>query len=377
MKIALSTGAALLLTTTTASAVGLDRSNQDIGAIFEDGNYVELSFGSVRPTVGGTDLPNPLSAPQFAYDDVAEDFSQIGLSLTYQLNDRVTLAIIADQPYGADVVYPVSGAFDFLGGTRAELDSRTISALARYKLDDNFSVHGGIRMETIGAGITLAGQAYGPLNGYNVELDDSTEFGFTIGTAYERTDIALRVALTYFSSIEHEFDSTETVGGTAVAAPSVTTVETPEAWNLDFQTGVAADTLVFGQIRHAKYSQVIVSPAFFAGATGGASLTDIDDGTSVTVGVARRFSDQFAASASYSWEAADDDDLVSPLAPTNGNRAISIGGQYTMGDFVFSGGVRYTLLGDASPETGTPDVARADFSDNDAISVGLSVGYNV
>ena len=32
------------------------------------------------------------------------------------------------------------------------------------------------------------------------------------------------------------------------------------------------------------------------------------------------------------------------------------------------------MLGDAQPETGTPDVARATFSDNSVLSVGFTVG---
>ena len=45
MKKIFTIGAILLLTTTAATAGGLDRSGQGIGIIFEEGNAVELSFG--------------------------------------------------------------------------------------------------------------------------------------------------------------------------------------------------------------------------------------------------------------------------------------------------------------------------------------------
>jgi long-chain fatty acid transport protein len=45
MRNFLTVGAALMLTTTAATAGGMDRSGQSIGAIFEDGKYVELSYG--------------------------------------------------------------------------------------------------------------------------------------------------------------------------------------------------------------------------------------------------------------------------------------------------------------------------------------------
>jgi hypothetical protein len=54
---------------------------------------------------------------------------------------------------------------------------------------------------------------------------------------------------------------------------------------------------------------------------------------------------------------------------------VALGASYRTGPVELSGGVRYTWLGDAKPETGTPDVARANFSDNDAVSVGLKLGY--
>ena len=51
------------------------------------------------------------------------------------------------------------------------------------------------------------------------------------------------------------------------------------------------------------------------------------------------------------------------------------GGKYTMNNLEFSGGVRYTMLGDARAEVGTPDLEQATFADNDAVSVGLGVAY--
>ena len=41
--------------------------------------------------------------------------------------------------------------------------------------------------------------------------------------------------------------------------------------------------------------------------------------------------------------------------------------------FTVSGGVRYVWLGDAQPETA--DTARAEFTDNNAVAVGMSVAY--
>lgn len=373
-KTGVAVGIGLMLTTPSAMALGLDRSGQDIGVIFEEGGFAELTFGMTTPSLTGTDvLGNSI-------DNVGDQYNQTALSFKMDINDQVSLGLIIDEPYGANISYGGSPVTTMFGGTGAELNSRAFTAIGRYSFSDQFSVHAGVRYQTLDGEVTLAGNAFGgfgaegSLNGYNVELSDGSGTGYLVGAAYEVPDIMLRVAVTYFSAIENEFDTSESINGVALL-DSTTTVESPEAINLDFQSGVAANTLVFGQIRYAKYAQTILSPDAFAGATGGASITDIEDSTSYTIGVGRRFSDAFSGSLSVGFEPESDDDLVSPLAPTNGQRWITVGGQYTMDNIVFTGGVRYTMLGDAFAETGTPDVARATFADNDAVSVGLGVSY--
>lgn len=362
--------ATLMLSTTAAGAIGLDRSNQDITVIFEDGGpnggFAELSFGFVTPSLIGTDLLGNTTG------NVGAEFTSLGLAIKMDLNESLSFGLIMDQPYGVDVTYEGSPATTLLGGTAAFLESRAITAIARYQFNDNFSAHAGLRTQQMNADISFGGLAYGPLNGYNVALENGKGNGWLAGVAYERPDIALRVALTYHSGIDNEFDSTEI--GLAQTVVSTTTVTSPEAWNLDFQTGIAANTLLFGSIRHAAYSQTLVSPDLFAGATGGESITDIDDGTSYNIGVGRRFSDAFSASISIGFEAEGSDNLVSPLSPTNGTVSLGLGGQYTMGDMVLSGGIRYSMLGDAFAETA--DTARASFNDSSALAVGFSVGYN-
>jgi long-subunit fatty acid transport protein len=369
MKQVLTVGAALLMTTSVAQAVGLDRSAQNIGVIFQNGNYAELSFGRVMPSVSGTDVTIFGSRDT---GNVAKDYSIMGLGYKTDLSDQLSFALIVDEPYGADVAYPV-GQSTALGGTTAMLDSVAFTGLLRYKMNENLSFHGGIRAQSIEGKVTLSGAAYGAnspptgINGYSVTLDRDTGYGYAIGAAYEVPDIALRVALTYFSEIDHEFATTDNLGSTAD-----TKVTTPQAVNLDFQTGIAADTLLFGSIRWAEYSVTKVIPQNFGVATSGRSLTNIEDGFGYTLGVGRRFSDVWSGSFSIGYEP-EGDDLVSPLAPTNGNYSVALGAQYTMDNVIVSGGLRYIALGDASAQTS--DTARASFTDNSAVALGLKVAY--
>ena len=365
--------AALFLSTSMVHAIGLDRSNQDVTALFETGNVVELSFGMTQPSVSGTDIIGN------GIDGVAQDFNQVSASVKMDINAQLSFALILDQPVGADIEYGGDPLTTVYGGTFAQLDSRAVTALARYKLTENFSVHGGLRYQTLSARIGLSGQGYRALSGYEVQLDDSSATGFVAGVAYERPDIALRVALTYNQGMTHEFDTVETVPAALQAGfglpplvPGTTEVDTPDAVNLDFQTGIAEDTLLFGSIRWADYDVTRLTPTIFGTASPGSSLTNIDTNFAYSVGVGRRFSDTLSGSVSVGWEP-ETDSLASPLDPTNGRTWVQVGGQYTMDAITVSAGVRYTMLGDAEPATG--GVVGASFEDNDALSLGINIAY--
>ena len=362
--------AAFAASAVSAQAVGLDRSGQPIGILFETGNHVELSFGFTNPGVDGTDL-----ATTATIENVADQYLTWAGGIKYQLNDKLSFALSIDEPYGSDVTYPGNPAFTSLGGTSAVVDSHAFSALARYKFSDNWSVHGGLRYQEISANIALGGGAYGPLSGYNASFSSDGDVGYALGAAYEIPAIALRVALTYNSSTTHSLATVETGITGAGTVVSQTEVDTPESLNLAFQTGIAANTLLFGNIRYARYSQTVVAPVGFFGASGSA-LSDLDDGYDFAIGFGRRFNEKWSGSVSVGFTTVGDDNLVSPLSPSNGSRFLSVGAKYDVNDaFAISGGVRYTMLGDAFPETGTPDEPRGEFSENDAISVGFKLAY--
>ncbi len=365
MKNTLTAGGALLLTTSLGNAIGLDRSGQPTGIIFEDGNYLEFSFGFVMPTVEGEDDAAQFGPLAGETGNVADDYSLLGFGYKRDINEDFAIAVIIDEPYGVNIVYP-DGESDAFGDTEAFVDSLAVTGLVSYQVDDNISVYGGLRAQTLEGNVTLDGLAYGPLEDYSVDFDRDISYGYTLGAAYEIPDIALRVALTYISEVDHDLGTSDTAGSTAD-----TEVTTPQAVNLDFQTGIAADTLLFGSIRWAEYSVVIIEPENFLGG----SLTDIDDGFEYSLGLGQRITDDFSASVSVGYEPEGDDDLVSPLSPTNGNYSIALGGQYTVDDVTLSGGISYTVLGDASAETGTPDKAKSDFEDSTAVAVGFKVGY--
>jgi long-chain fatty acid transport protein len=356
--------AALMMTTGLAHAGGIDRSGQDIGILFETGRVGELSFGSVMPDVSGVDvLGNKIG-------NVGADYMPFSLGYKADISDTLSYALIIDQPFGADVTYGGSPASTMLGGTRALAKASALTGLLRYKLNEGVSVYGGPRIEQSSAHVDLRGLAYGGFNGYSVDLDSNTAVGYAVGAAFEKPEIALRVALTYNSAISHDFDTVETISGFTVGTKS-TEVETPQSVNLDVQSGVAANTLVFGQIRWVDWSGFRLDPAFFVSKSpDGTGLIALKDTTTLTIGVGHKFNDTWSGALSMTYEKAGNK-LVSPLAPTTGQMGATLAAVYTVGNIKVTAGVNYTQLGDADPATAK--TARAHFTDNSALGVGIKL----
>lgn len=347
-------------------AGGIERTNQSIAPIFEPGRYLELGFSHVNPSVSGHDLAHYGGSPT---GGVANSYLSYALAYKQDFTPQISGAIIIDTPFGADTHYPAGQSFMF-GDTSAEVSTTAFTGILRWHDSNGFGVHGGVRLLRSDAEVRLNGAAYGGLSGYSAKFDRDTGWGWLLGVSYEVPEIAGRVSLTYNSSIKHEFHTTQ---GGPITTPYETEVDTPRSWNLEFQSGVAADTLVFGSIRWVKWSEFRVDPEPFT-TIAGSGLVDLEDTTTFTLGVGRKFNEQWSGSASFTYEKRGED-LVSPLAPVTGRKGITLAVVHTRDNMKITTGLNYTWLGDAKPQTGTPPTARAQMQDNTAFSAGMRVGF--
>lgn len=348
---------AVLLAGTAVHAGALDRSGGSVGALFDAGNVVELSFGRIMPQVSGS-----VGGGAVGSGNMAVDYATVGLSIKTDVTEDLSFALILDRPFGADIAYDSSDAGYPLAGSSAQFRSQGMTALVRYRLSERFSIHGGLRSVSIDADLTVAS----PGGTYVAEFDRDTDAGYVVGAAFAIPDIALRVALTYASELAFS-NTTRVLAAPGVFVPVADTDYTmPQQVTLDFQTGIAENTLLFGSIRWADWSETEISPALYPRNP----VVDYDnDFTTYTVGIGRRFSEAFAGALSVTYEE-QTGDPVSDLGPTDGELSLQVGGTYTMGDVDLTAGVRYVMIGDA-----TTRGAGAEFSDNSALAVGMSVAY--
>ncbi|KUG39526.1 OmpP1/FadL family transporter [Acinetobacter johnsonii] len=378
-----------LIPTTSVFAAGLDRSGQSILPFLQSGNYVEASISVLDPSVSGK------SNNGATVTDMADDYYFPSAALKVQATDHFSFGLLYDQPYGADSQYSSDlGAFgDSTEGTSVKVRTNNLSLIVGYQPTENWNIYAGPVYQTVKGNVSLRGTAYSLLSGYNIDLKEDDAFGWLAGAAYQIPEIALKAAITYRSEIKHELDTTETSnvyippnylptlpsGIDLRSISSQTEVVTPQSVNLDFQTGIAKDTLAFANVRWVHWDQFAVSPAALASASKLAkgkaqNLIDYsDDQISATVGVGHKFTSKWSGSASVGWDSGAGNP-VTTLGPVEGFWSVGLGGQYSPAENYFlQAGVKYFWLGDAKAQTGGNVVG--DFSNNDAIAYGLKFGY--
>lgn len=344
-KLTLSTSVFTLLAS-TALAGGIDRSGQWITPIFDKGDVVTFSVATVDPNVSGT----------LGTNDATTRYSPLSFSIKKAITENVDVAIIADQPFGANISYttgPLTGGF-------ADVSSKALTFVGRYKFNDNWSMHGGARSQSL----------TGTIRSANGALDASGDYawGYLVGGAYERPDIAMRVALTYNSSINNALD------GTSNFAPATVTHKSPESLNLEFQTGIAADTLLFGSVRYVKWDGRTLDSN-----PGGLTSTNWvnfeDDTTSFTLGLGRKINDKLSLAVTLGYEAAGTRPTNTALAPTAGYKSIGLGASYNINESLkVTGGVQYIKPGDQSFLLPAPNPA-VEYS-GDAVAFGMKISYS-
>lgn len=373
---------AILLSTLPLSAVqaaGLDRSGQSISAFLQPGNYAEAGITVIDPSVSGKSIPQ---LGNESISDMAEDYYFPSAGIKVQATDKISLGLIYDQPYGADSIYPTNNvSFSQVNplstqreSTQVEVKTNNLTALIGYQPTENWNFYAGPVWQTVEAKIALRGAAYGN-SGYDIKLDEEEAWGWLAGFAYQIPEIALKAAITYRSEIDHEANSTESFGFGTIASPLSpdVTATTPQSVNLDLQTGIAANTLAFANVRWVNWSQFAVTPNLLKLRSGSNLIDYSDDQWSANVGVGRKFSDKWSGSALVSYDSGAGNP-VTTLGPTEGYWGVGLGGQYSPAENYFiQAGVRYMWLGDAEAKAG-PNVV-GEFTDNTAIAYGMKIGY--
>lgn len=440
MKLKKLTTAMLLSTLPTAGAfaAAMDRTGQSMSAFFQPGNYFEAGMTVLDPTVTGKET----TASGRHISDMADSYYFPSAALKLQVSDQVSLGILYDQPFGAKAEYsgnnifvaapkdPVLPGLDIttsdLGGitgnTKVEVDTQNLALVMGYQPTKNWNLYGGAVYQTVKGNVSLRGSAYSLYNGYDANIKETGGFGWLAGAAFQIPEIALKTSVTYRSKIDHDVNINEslalvdrishipdsTLEGMlganapllmplikgAIAANALdgkTTITTPQSVNIDFQTGIMANTVAFANVRWVNWKDFSIRPYKFGqvsdvvgklpqvGRPNGFNLVEYSkDQWYVNLGVGRKFTEKWAGNVSVGWDSGAGNP-VTTLGPTEGFWDVGMALQYSPTPQTFiAGGIKYLWLGDAKAQTGAqaggPNYV-AEFSDNKAIAYGLKMGY--
>lgn len=367
----------------SVNAEGLERFNIDPGFLFGEGNTANIGFASVNPSISATSGNAGIVLEDGL--EVAPDFSSVNLSVKMSINENIDLGLYyTDSGNGVSIDWgTISGGATAADVTiAADLKMPTLAALAKYKINDNISVFGGVKRTTVNDGafakVARDNNADGLLpGGANIldetahwVLSETSEMGMVYGAAYEMPEIALRVSLMVEDDIDLSIATTRG-GGTIPAATGTSTASIGDAMTLHFQSGIAEDTLLFGSIRSSNWEDNQVSVPVNAAYGGGtAQLSSFEDGTSYSLGVGRKINDDLSLSISAFYDGGDGND-TSELSPTGANRSISFGGRYAIADNAnLSGGVNYSMRGDSTTEN-----LGAVLNDSSVMTIGASITF--
>ncbi len=361
---------AVAATTGMTTAGAIDRSLQSTGMIFETGNYVELTFGYLWPDVSGTEVP--VLGGQSS-DNMYGNYSTGSLSFKTAISENVDIGFIIDKPFGADTQYPTGTGY-FAAGTTANLDTTSYTALVKYRFPSNISLVGGLRYQTLAADafIPFLTPRPGVTQPYQIIAEESGGWGYVLGAAWEKPEIAARVSLTYNSAISYELPTTEYSALGIV--PSTTDTKLPQSVNLEFQTGVAPDTLLFGGIRWVDWTEFVVRPPSYAVLTRGQDLIFYNgDVLTYTLGLGYRFNSTWSGAVTYVHDSPIGGYSLN-LGPVDGYDSLAFAATWTNGAIKVTGVVRYFELGNTQTQLGAVAPA-SNFDGNSAVGVGVRVGY--
>ena len=387
----------LALSTTAVDAGGWETGRLDTGFLYQDGTYVEASYGSLDYSVNGTTQANQTHemakdqkrmslSGKFAAGDfdigltsfgsgaiqmdgqgAAVDAGACSTALVNYTNAAGAAAIAQETDTPTPTADMLTQA-QLMGANcsvvpSADVKLNTQALVTRYSFNDKYSVIAGVRQSSLRkSSLNTLAAAY--------SIDAVSKTGAVYGFAYERPDIALK-----FEILRSESITIDLVGKAATVLDVTGTLVIPEATTINFQTGIAENTLLIASAHRVNWtgSDVKLNVADRSSLN---QASDFSNTTSYSLGLGRKLNEATSASLTYSWEKGTNPGgaSTSPFTMSNGSETLSAGVQHKIGSITISGGISYTKAGDVDVTHSSG--LTASYADNSVTAVGIKFGYN-
>ena len=321
-------------------------------AVGERKGFASISYGSRSYDIKGT-----VYAPT---GSAVKDQNSTNVSAKYDVTDSFSVGFSLYNQGSIQLDYSGAGS---AGAAALPVVDLTIDARVlwgKYNISDNISFMAGVKQTVVQDATANIFQSGGLPKS---TITGGNELGYVYGAAYTNDEIAMRVELTMETSTDFSLATAN-----AGAGAGTTKGSTPDYLNLYLQTGIAEDTLMFGSIRTANWAenQLYVHPH------GGNPTSSFTDSETYSLGIGRKFSDNFSGSVTFSGEPQGSKFSTTPLTITTGYQGVTVGGKYTVDNMSITGGFNYTQVGDVQLTSG---LGVGQFKDNTITGFGMKVGF--
>ena len=400
-----------ILSATSAIAGGFEASRLDTKFMYEEGNFAEVSHASLNYSVQaktfrltnvgtpGGNPPWPVGTGVEANEESVKssqartaasfktNYGRLEVGFSRYKSGSIQLSGSASKYYTNDCAGDATKCGGAVPNTNVNIN--TLALLGKMRASENFAVLFGIKKTSLEDSRVTTSRGNFTITG---ESKNAGIFGF----AYSKPDIALRLELlmqpssrisakTAFTISDYAKSLTTTAVALGLSDCTVaqassanfnTTMISPAKTTLNFQSGVAKDTLVFGSIHRVDWESAQINADTGCSATRAAS--SFWNTTTYTFGVARKISETLALTSSFTKETGGEKTTASLFTVNNGYNALNIGARYKVGRATISAGYNYTKLGniDVFALSTAPTRNYAAYKNNSVSAFGVKVGYN-
>ncbi|WP_334068227.1 hypothetical protein [Nereida ignava] len=371
-------------------AGGWETGKLDTSFLYEDGNYAELSYGSLNYAINATtqaDTSHKMAKNQtrqslsgkFTIGNIdvgitSFDSGAIQMDGQSAAADRgicaVAIAAIRANPAAALGQSGADADTNCSIAASADVMVNTQSILVNYNINDSFSVIGGLRKVNVDSSTVQTLKT-------NYALDKVSKSGMVYGAVYQIPDIALKFEIMYSEAIKMGLTGNASglmAGSNTLPFASDSKMAVPTATTIKFQTGIAEDTLLMASAHRVNWAaaQIDVNIAANSALDVGSEFTDT---TAYSIGLGRKFTEKTSGSLSYSWEKGAGATSGSGFTMSNGSKTLSLGLKHQTNNLTLSGGVSYTKVGDVDVSA-LNGLVSAAYADNSVTAFGLKASFD-
>ena len=365
-------------------AGGWETGKLDTGFLYENGNYAELSYGSLNYAINATtqtDTRHKMAKNQTrrslsgkftignidvgitSFDSGAIQMDGQSAAANRGTCATAVAALAGDAAQAPTVISNCSIA------ASADVMVNTQSIVAKYNINDSFSIIGGLRKANVDSSTVQTLKT-------NYALDKVSKSGMVYGAVYQIPDIALKFEIMHSEAIKMGL----TGNASGLMAPATlpfasdSKMAVPKATTIKFQTGIAEDTLLTASAHRVNWTAAQIDVKI----TGAPSLnvaSEFIDTTAYSVGLGRKFTEKTSGSLSYSWEKGAGATSGSGFTMSNGSKTLSLGLKHQTNNLTLSGGVSYTKVGDVFVSA-VSDLVTANYANNSVTAFGLKASFD-